>query len=36
MMFGEVPTKVTMPPSSAPNDIGISSDEGEVPVRRAS
>ena len=36
MMFGEVPTSVMVPPSSAPNDIGISSDEGEVPVRRAS
>ena len=36
MMLGEVPTRVTMPPSSAPNDIGISRDDGEVPVRRAS
>ena len=36
MMLGEVPTSVTMPPSSAPNDIGISKDDGEVPVRRAS
>ena len=25
MMFGEVPIKVTMPPSSEPNAIGISS-----------
>ena len=36
MMLGEVPTSVTMPPSSEPNDIGISNDDGEVPVRRAS
>ncbi len=36
MMLGEVPIRVTMPPSMAPNDIGISSDDGEVPVRRAS
>ena len=25
-----------MPPRSAPNDIGIRSEEGDVPVRRAS
>ena len=36
MMFGEVPTSVMVPPRSAPKDIGISRDEGEVPVRRAS
>ena len=36
MMFGEVPTSVTMPPSSEPNAIGISREDGEVPVRRAS
>ena len=35
-IFGEVPTRVIVPPSSAPNDIGISSEEGEVFVRRAS
>ena len=35
-MFGEVPTSVTMPPSSEPNAIGISIAEGGVPVRRAS
>ena len=29
MMLGEVPTSVTMPPSSEPNDIGISRDDGE-------
>lgn len=32
IMLGEVPTSVTMPPSRAPNDIGISNDEGEVLV----
>ena len=36
MIFGEVPTSVTIPPSSAPNDIGISKNDGEVPLRRAS
>jgi hypothetical protein len=36
MMLGEVPTSVTLPPSRAPNDMGISKDDGEVPVRRAS
>ena len=36
MMFGEVPTNVTMPPSSAPNDIGINNEDGDVPVRLAS
>ena len=36
MMFGEVPTSVMVPPSRAPNDIGINREEGEVPVRRAS
>ena len=35
MIFGEVPISVTIPPSSAPNDIGISKEEGEVPLRRA-
>ncbi len=34
-MLGEVPIRVTVPPSSEPNDIGISRREGEVPVRRA-
>ena len=36
MIFGDVPTRVTMPPSSDPNDIGIKSEEGDVPLRRAS
>ncbi len=35
MMFGDVPTSVTRPPSSAPNDIGISVEDGELPPRRA-
>ena len=35
-MLGEVPTRVTMPPTSEPNAIGISSLDGELPVRRAS
>ena len=35
-MLGEVPTSVMVPPSNAPKDIGMSSEEGEVPVRRAS
>ena len=35
MMLGEVPTSVTMPPSSEPNAIGIRSADGElfVPAR---
>ena len=36
MMFGDVPTSVIVPPRSAPNDMGINSEEGEVPLRRAS
>ncbi len=36
MMFGEVPTRVTMPPMSEANAIGISKAEGGVPLRRAS
>ena len=36
MMFGEVPISVIVPPSSEPKAIGISRQEGEVPVRRAS
>ena len=35
-MLVEVPTKLTRPPTRAPNDIGMSSREGEVPVRAAS
>ena len=35
-MFGVVPNSVTRPPIREANDIGISSDDGEVPVRRAS
>ena len=35
-MFGDVPTSVTMPPSSEPNAIGIRSIEGEVSFFRAS
>ncbi len=35
MMFGEVPTRVTSPPSSEADAIGMSSREGAVPVRRA-
>ena len=34
--FGEVPTSVTMPPSSEAKAIGIRKTEGEVPPRRAS
>ena len=36
MMLGEVPTSVTMPPSSAPNDIGINSADTGLLLRRAS
>jgi hypothetical protein len=36
MMLGDVPIIVTMPPSSAPNDIGISSAETGRLLRRAS
>ena len=36
MMLGDVPTSVTMPPSSAANDIGISSAETGLLLRRAS
>ena len=35
MMLGEVPTRVISPPSNAANDIGISSTDGDVPLRRA-
>ena len=35
-MLGEVPTSVIRPPSSEPKAIGISRQEGDVPVRRAS
>ncbi|MNV95163.1 hypothetical protein D3C71_1900270 [compost metagenome] len=35
MMFGAVPTSVTIPPAMAPKAIGISSREGAEPVRRA-
>jgi hypothetical protein len=35
MMLGEVPMSVIVPPSSAPNDIGISTADGEVSLRRA-
>ena len=35
MMLGEVPTRVTMPPSSEPKAIGIRKLEGGVLVRRA-
>jgi len=35
-MLGEVPTSVTSPPSIAANAIGISSEDGEVLVLRAS
>jgi hypothetical protein len=35
MMLGEVPTRVTIPPSREPKAMGIRSREGEVPVRRA-
>ncbi len=33
--FGDVPTSVTMPPMSEAEAIGMSSDEGVVPLRRA-
>ncbi len=36
MMLGEVPTSVTMPPSSAANAIGINSSETEMLFLRAS
>jgi hypothetical protein len=36
MILGEVPISVTMPPSSAPNDIGISNAETGFSCRRAS
>ncbi len=36
MMLGEVPTSVTIPPSSEPKAIGMSRHEGEVLLRRAS
>ena len=35
MMLGEVPIRVTMPPSSEPKAIGIRKRDGEVLVRRA-
>ena len=35
MMFGEVPTRVTSPPRSEPNAMGIRRADGEVLVRRA-
>ena len=35
MMLGEVPTRVTMPPSSEPKAIGMRKLEGGVLVRRA-
>ncbi len=35
-MLVEVPTRVTSPPSSEANDIGINRRETEVPVRRES
>ena len=34
MMLGEVPTRVTMPPTIAPKAMGISKREGDVPERR--
>ena len=34
MMFGEVPTRVTMPPAMAPKAIGISRRDGGDPVLR--
>ena len=34
-MLGEVPTRVTRPPTSEPKAMGISSMEGDVPPRRA-
>ena len=34
-MFGDVPTRVTRPPSRDPNAIGISRQDGDVLVRRA-
>ena len=36
MTLGEVPISVIVPPSSEPKAIGISRQEGDVPVRRAS
>ena len=35
MMLGEVPTRVTMPPSSEPKAIGMRKLDGGVLVRRA-
>jgi hypothetical protein len=35
MILGDVPTSVIRPPSNAAKDIGISSSEGEVLLRRA-
>ncbi len=35
-MLGDVPISVTMPPTSEPNAIGMSSLDADVPVRRAS
>jgi hypothetical protein len=35
MMLGEVPTSTARPPTSEPNDIGISRRPGETPVLRA-
>ena len=35
MMFGDVPTRVTVPPSNDANAIGISRAAADVPVRRA-
>jgi hypothetical protein len=35
MMLGEVPTSTARPPTSEPNDIGISSRPGDTPVLRA-
>lgn len=35
-MFGDVPTSVTSPPGIDADAIGISSEDGDVPVRRAS
>ena len=36
MIFGDVPISVTIPPSNAANDIGISSADTDVPCLRAS
>ena len=36
MMLGDVPTRVTMPPVSEANAMGISSEAGDPLLRRAS